>query len=101
MYLLGTKESWDVVKLESMLLIHMTPPCENKLSFWEEEKLKRHIDALIKLGKMKPSTSKYACRVTLPIKKDGNRQIYGDYRALDLQTCRNAFPMLLVEDVLN
>jgi hypothetical protein len=23
MYLLSTKESWDVVKLESMLLIHM------------------------------------------------------------------------------
>ncbi len=28
MYLPGTKESWDVVKLEIMLLIHRAPPCK-------------------------------------------------------------------------
>ncbi len=28
----------------------------------------------VALGKMKPSTSKYVCRVTLPVKKDGSHQ---------------------------
>ncbi len=50
---------------------------------------------------MKPSTSEYACRVILLVKKDGGYQFYGDYRALNLQTSRNVFPMSLVEDVLN
>ncbi len=63
--------------------------------------MKRQIDALVKLGKMKPSTSEHACRVTLPIKKDGSCHLCGDYRALNLQTCLDAFPMSLVEDVLN
>ncbi len=52
------------------------PPCNmspGRLSFWEETEVKRQIDALIDLGKMKPSNSEYACRVTLPVKKDGSR----------------------------
>jgi hypothetical protein len=54
---------------------HGFPPCRtipNRLSFWEEAKVKKQIDALIALGKMKTSTLGYACRVTLPIKKDGD-----------------------------
>ncbi len=34
---------------------------------------------LVELGKMKPSDSKYACRVTLPVKKDESRRFCGDY----------------------
>jgi hypothetical protein len=63
--------------------------------------MKRQIDALVKLGKMKPSTSGYACRVTLPVKKDGGYYFCGDYKVLNLQTCHDAFPMSLVKDVLN
>ncbi len=50
---------------------------------------------------MRPSNSKYACRVTLPIKKDENRRFCGDYRPLNAQTCRDLFPMPLVEDVID
>ncbi len=52
------------------------PPCRvppGRLSFWEEAEVKRQIDVLVELGKMKPSDSKYACRVTLLVKKDGSR----------------------------
>jgi hypothetical protein len=49
---------------------------------------------------MKPNTSKYACRVTLLVKKDGNRKFCEDYRPLNQQTRRDAFPMPLVENVL-
>jgi hypothetical protein len=62
------------------------PPCKaspGRLSYWEEAEVKRQIDALVDLGKMKPSNSEYACRVILPVKKDGSRCFCGDYRPLN------------------
>ncbi len=47
------------------------PPCHitlSRLSFWEEVEVKRQIDVLMLLGKIKPSTLKYACRVMLLVK---------------------------------
>jgi hypothetical protein len=35
----------------------------------EEVEVKRQIDVLVDLGKVKPNNSKYACHVTLPVKK--------------------------------
>jgi hypothetical protein len=52
------------------------------------------------LGKMKPNSFEYACKVTLSIKKDDNCCLCGDYRPLIFQTRWDSFPMLLVEDVL-
>jgi hypothetical protein len=80
------------------------PPCRaapGRLSYWEEAEVKRQIDALVELGKMRPSNSEYACRVTLPAKKDGSRHFCGDYRPLNAQTRRDSFPMPLVEDVID
>jgi hypothetical protein len=80
------------------------PPCNmtpGRLSFWEEAEMKRQIDELVDLGKMKPSNFEFACRVTLPVKKDGSRQFCGDYRPLNAQTRRYMFPMPLVEDVID
>jgi putative transposase len=80
------------------------PPCKvasGRLSYWEEAEVKRQIDVLVDLGKMRPSDSKYACRVTLPVKKDGSMRFCGDYRPLNLQTRRDSFPMPLVDDVIS
>jgi hypothetical protein len=80
------------------------PPCNaspGRLSFWEEAEVKRQIDILVDLGKMRPNNSEYACRVTLPVKKDGSRRFCGDYRPLNAQTRRDMFPMPLVKDVIN
>ncbi len=63
--------------------------------------MKRQIDVLVDLGKMRPSNSEYACRVTLPVKKDGSRCFCGDYRPLNAQTRRDSFLMPLVEDVID
>jgi hypothetical protein len=80
------------------------PPCRaspGRLSYWEEVEVKRQIDVLVELGKMRPSSSEYACRVTLPTKKDGSRRFCGDYRPLNAQTRHDSFPMPLVEDVID
>jgi hypothetical protein len=80
------------------------PPCRvapGRLSLCEETKVKRQIDTLVEMGKMRPSDSKYACRVTLPVKKDGSMRFCGDYRPLNLQTRRDLFPMPLVEDIIS
>ncbi len=63
--------------------------------------MKRQIDVLVDLGKMKPSNSEYACRVTLLVKKDGSRRFCGDYRPLNLQTRRDSFVMPLIDDVIS
>ncbi len=62
------------------------PPCKvspSRLSSWEEAEVKRQIDVMVDLGKMKPSDSEYACRVTLSVKRDGSRRFYGDYQPLN------------------
>jgi hypothetical protein len=80
------------------------PPCRvspGQLSYWEEAEVKRQIDVLVDLGKMKPSNSEYACRVTLLVKRDESRRFCGDYRPLNLQTRRDLFPMPFVDDVIS
>jgi hypothetical protein len=72
-----------------------------QLSFWEEIEINKQIQALVDLGKMRKSASKYACRVTLSMKKDGNQRFCGDYHPLNHQTMQESFPMPLIEDVLN
>ncbi len=80
------------------------PPCKvspGRLSYWEEAKVKRQIDVLVNLGKMKPKNYEYACHVTLPIKRDGSRRFCGDYRPFNMQTRQDLFPMPLVDDVIS
>jgi len=80
------------------------PPCKvfpSRLSYWEEAEVKKQIDVLVDLGKMRPNNSEYACCVTLPVKRDGSRRFYGDYRPLNMQTRRDSFPMPLVDDVIS
>jgi len=80
------------------------PPCRaspGRLSYWEEAEVKRQINTSVELGKMRPSSSEYACRVTLLVKKDGSRRFCGDYRPLNAQTRCDSFLMPLVEDVID
>jgi hypothetical protein len=63
--------------------------------------VKKQIDVLVDWGKMKPSNYEYACRVILPVKKDGSRRLCGNYQPLNTQTRRDSFPMPLVDDVIN
>jgi len=61
----------------------------------------QQIQTLVYMGKMRPNTLEYVCKVTLLIKKDGSRLFYGNYRPLNMQTQKDAYPMPLIEDVLS
>jgi len=63
--------------------------------------VKRQINVLMGLGKMKLSNSEYACHITLPIKRDGSKRFYGDHQPLNTQTRWDSFPMPLMDDVIN
>ncbi len=52
----------------------MTP---GRLSYWEEAQVNRQIQAFMDLGKMCKNASEYACRVTVPMKKDGSQRFCG------------------------
>jgi len=80
------------------------PPCcmtLGPLSYWEEAKVNQQIQTLVDLGQMRKSASKYVCRITLLMKKDGSRRFCEDYCPLNHQTSQDSFPMPLIEDVLN
>ena len=76
-----------------------SPP--NRFSEYEEEEVHRKIIGLCAIGKMRPNKSKYAAKVTLSPKEDGNRRFCGDYRLLNMQTRKDSFPMPLISDVIN
>jgi hypothetical protein len=80
-----------VIDMQGFLPCRAAP---GRLSYWEEAEVKRQIDALVELDKMKPSNSEYAYRVTLPMKKDGSRCFCGDYRPLNAQLDMTHFQCL-------
>jgi hypothetical protein len=80
------------------------PPCHTtlgRLFYWEEVEVNRQIQALIKLSKMKNIDFEYACKVSLPLKKDGSMRFCGDYRPLNMHTRKDSFPMPLINDVFS
>jgi hypothetical protein len=87
MFLLGTKVNWVVALLESILWIykgfHLAKYPLVDYPTGEEAEVKRQINVLVDLGKMKPNNFKYACCITLLVKKDGSRHFCGDYRPLN------------------
>ncbi len=89
MCLFDIKVGWDVANMENMWWIHkdfcLVEPNQVVFFFWEEGEVKKQIDALVMLGKMKPNTLENTCKVILHVKKDGNHELCGDYKPLNLQ----------------
>lgn len=81
-----------IVNMQGFPLCKTTP---SWLFFWEDVEVEREINALVALGKVKPTnTFKYVCKVILPLRKDGSHKFCGDYKLLNPLTKRDAFLMV-------
>lgn len=69
------------------------------LHFQDQEK--SHLEKLLSLGIIRPSSSEWAAAPVLVRKKDGSLRYCLDFRALNSVTVKDSFPLPLIEDCLD
>jgi len=63
--------------------------------------LAKEITALLEAGLIKPSDSPFGAQVLFVAKKDGTRRMCIDYRSLNEDTIRDAYPLPRIDDLLD
>lgn len=72
-----------------------------RMSMKEREQLSKIIDELLSNGIVRPSSSSYASPVILVNKKNGQKRLCVDYRALNRKTMKDKYPLPRIEDKLD
>lgn len=67
----------------------------------ELEELRKTLDELLEKGLIRESTSPWGAPVLFAPKKDGGLRLCIDYRGLNKQTIKNAYPLPRVDDLLD
>lgn len=67
----------------------------------DRQALQEWIEAELKAGRIRPSTSPYGSPVLFVPKKDGSLRLCVDYRALNRQTIRDRYPISRIDDMLD
>lgn len=72
-----------------------------RLSYAEQQELKRQLDGLLKKGLIRHSTSPYGAPVFFIKKREGDLRMVCDYRGLNKMTIKDANPLPLIEETLD
>lgn len=72
-----------------------------RLSYPEREKVQNMIEDLCANGIIRESESEYASPIVVVTKKNGDLRLCVDYRALNKKTCKDKYPMPLIEDQID
>jgi hypothetical protein len=72
-----------------------------RLSPSELEELRRTLDDLLQKGFIRPSNSPWGAPVLFAPKKDGGLRFCIDYRGLNKQTVKNAYPLPRADDLID
>ena len=72
-----------------------------RLSFQEQEELKKQLSELVKKGFVRPSKSPFGAPVLFVKKKDGSMRMCVDYRRLNQITIKNKFPLPRIDELLD
>jgi hypothetical protein len=72
-----------------------------RLSPTELDELRRTLDDLLAKGFIRPSTSPWGAPVLFAPKKDGGLRFCIDYRGLNKQTVKNAYPLPRADDLID
>ena len=65
------------------------------------EEVKDHLDHMLDVGVIKPSKSAWSNAVVLVQKKDGGLRLCINFRRLNAQTQKDAFPLPLIHDAID
>jgi len=80
-----------------------TPPKKKlyRLSWQEEEVMKKQLNELLEKGFIRPSKSPYGAPVIFVKKKDGSLRMCVDYRSLNNMTVKNSYPLPRIDEMFD
>ena len=70
-------------------------------SIIENAEIKKHVQELIEKGAIRPSSSPCGSPIVLVPNKDGTWHMCVDYRALNIITIENRYPLPRIDDLLD
>lgn len=83
---------------EGCIPIHQAP---YRVSHKEKALIRSQVNEMLELGVIRPSTSPWSSPVVMVKKKDGNWRFCVDYRKLNAVTCKDVYPLPVIEDLLS
>ena len=63
--------------------------------------MRKQLDTYLEKGWIRPSSSPYGAPILFACKKDGSLRMCVDFRALNLQTRKDVYPLPRIEDLLD
>jgi hypothetical protein len=87
------------IELEEGAKPMITPPYHHPRRFKDE--IEKAIKELLAMGHMRPSNNPFASSFVLVLKKDGTMRMCIDYRALNMKTIKNRYPIPRIDELMD
>jgi hypothetical protein len=89
---------YHIILHEGTMPINVQP---YRYAYFQKAEIEKQVHNMLKLGLIKSSTSPFSSLVLLVKKKDGSWRFCTDYRALNVVTIKDRFPIPTVDDMLD